>query len=246
MTMRRTVLSIVMFSTVALAAAGPVLAQTSAPAPSVVVASGEHLIKVAPDQAWAIVSLQTRDAKAPEARRLGAAAMTSVTAALKKSGGADAIQTIGFALQPEYEYPNGRQRMKGFLVSNQVQVRIDDVSRVAEVLDEVGSLTLPASSTVTITGLRFDLKNRAGVEREALKGAVEDAMARAKAMAAGAGVALSRILRIDEGVNQVPKYGPEPMLMARASRGGATEVDTPIAPSDIEIRAQVSLTIEIK
>jgi uncharacterized protein YggE len=246
MTMRRTALSIVMFSAIALAAAGPVLAQTSPPAPNVVVATGEHLIKVAPDQAWAIVSLQTRDAKAPEARRLGAAAMTSVTAALKKSGGADAIQTIGFALQPEYEYANGRQRMKGFLVSNQVQVRIDDVSRVADVLDEVGSLTLPSSSMVTITGLRFDLKNRASVEREALKGAVEDAMARAKAMAAGAGVALSRVVRIDEGINQVPKYGTEPMLMARASRGGATEVDTPIAPSDIEIRAQVSLTIEIK
>lgn len=245
--MRRTAFSIVLFTAVTLAVAAPVLAQTPAPAPPVVVASGEHRIKVAPDQAWAIVSLQTRDAKAPEARRLGAAAMTTVTAALKKSGGADAIQTIGFALQPEYEYVNGRQRMKGFLVSNQVQVRIDDVSRVADVLDEVGSLSLPASSMVTIAGLRFDLKNRAGVERDALRGAVEDAMARAKAMAAGAGLALGRTLRIEEGVNQVmPKFSGEPMMMARVGQGGAAEVDTPIAPSDIEIRAQVNLTIEIK
>jgi uncharacterized protein YggE len=214
----------------------------------VVIASGEHRIKVAPDQAWTIVSLQTRDAKAPEARRLGAVAMTTVIAALKQSGlAADAIKTIGFALQPEYEYVNGRQRMKGFLVTNQVQVRIDDVSKVADVLDAVGSLTLPASSMVTIAGLRFDLKNRAGVERDALRGAVEDAMARAKAMAAGAGLALGRTLRIEEGVNQVmPKYN-EPMIMARAGRGGAeAQVETPIEPADIEIRAQVSLTIEIK
>jgi uncharacterized protein len=235
-----------MFSLVALAMAAPVLAQTPTPAPNVVVASGEHRIKVAPDQAWAIVALQTRDSKAPEARRLGAAAMTTVTAALRNSGlEAAAIQTIGFSLQPEYEYVDGRQRMKGFLVSNQVQVRIDDVSKVAEVLDAVGSLSLPASSRVTIAGLRFDLKNRASVERDALKGAVEDAMARAKSMAAGAGLGLGRTLRIEESTGQVmPKFN-EAVMMARAGRGGA-EIETPIEPSDIEIRAQVSLTIEIK
>jgi uncharacterized protein YggE len=247
MTMRRTTASALLFSSCAVAMAAPVLAQTPAPAPNVVVASGEHRIKVAPDQAWAVVALQTRDAKAPEARRLAAAAMTTVTAALRNTGlAADGIQTIGFSLQPEYEYVNNRQRMKGFLVSNQVQVRIDDVSKVADVLDAVGSLSLPASSTITIAGLRFDLKNRAAVERDALKGAVEDAMARAKSMAAGAGLSLGRTLRIEESGGQVmPKFN-EPVMM-RASRGvGAAEVETPIEPSDIEIRAQVSLTIEIK
>ncbi|MEO6222129.1 MAG: SIMPL domain-containing protein [Vicinamibacterales bacterium] len=245
--MRRTSLSILMFSACALTAAAPVLAQTPVPAPNVVVASGEHKIKVAPDQAWAMMSVETRDTKAPEARRLGAAAMTTVVAALKKTGlASDAIQTIGFSLQPDYEYVSGRQRMKGFVLSNQVQVRIDDVSKVADVLDAVGGLSLPASSNVTIGGLRFDLKNRAAVERDALRGAVEDAMARAKAMAAGAGLSLGRTLRIDEGGGEVvPKFGPEPYMMARAGAADAA-VQTPIAPGDIEVRARVSVTIEIK
>ena len=246
MTMRRTAFSILMLSACSLAGAAPVLAQTSAPAPNVVVASGEHRIKVAPDQAWAIVALQTRDPKAPEARRLGAAAMTTVIAALRKTGlSADAIQTIGFSLQPDYEYVNGRQRMKGFIVSNQVQVRIDDVSKVADVLDAVGGLTLPASSTITIAGLRFDLKDRASVERDALKGAVEDAMGRAKAMAAGAGLSLGRTLRISEGGEIAPKFDQPQMMMARQANM-AESVATPIEPSDIEIRAHVTLTIEIK
>ena len=247
--MRRTSLTVSMFL-VAVASVTPALAQTTpaAQAPSVVVASGEHRMKVAPDQAWAIVSLQTRDSKAPQARQLAAAAMTTVTAALRSSGlAADAVQTIGFALQPEYEYVNGRQRMKGFLVSNQLQVRIDDVSKVADVLDAVGSLTLPSSSMINIGALRFDLKNRAAVEREALKGAVEDAMARAKAMAAGGGLTLGRTLRIEEGANQmVPKYDA-PMMMSRVRGGGAAEaqIETPIEHADIEIRSQVILTIEI-
>jgi uncharacterized protein len=114
------------------------------------------------------------------------------------------------------------------------------------VLDAVGSLTLPASSTITIAGLRFDLKNRATVERDALKGAVEDAMARAKSMAAGAGLSLGRTLRIEEsGGLATPKFNEA--VMMRATRGaGAADVETPIEPSDIEIRAQVTLTIEIK
>lgn len=247
MTMRRTSFSALLLSSiVGVAVATPALAQTASQANPVVVASGEHVIKVAPDQAWATVSLETRDSRGTEARRLGAAAMTSVMAALRKTGlNADAIQTTGFSLHPEYEYANGRQRMKGFVLSNQVQVRIDEVSRVADVLDAVGGLSLPASSTVTIAGLRFDLSNRAGVQRDALRGAVEDAVARAKAMAAGAGLSLGRTIRIDEsGAEVTPKFGQEPFLMARA--GADTAMPTPIAPSDIEIRARVSVTAEIK
>lgn len=245
--MRRRALSILTFSLiVACGVATPAVAQTTAPAVPVVVASGEHRMKVAPDQAWVMVSVETREPKAPEARRLGAVAMTTVMAALRKTGlEADAVQTIGFSLQPEYEYVNQRQRMKGFILSNQVQVRIDDVSKVADVLDAVGALPPPTSSNVTIGGLRFDLKNRAGVERDALKGAVEDAMARAKAMAAGAGMSVGRTVRIEESMGQmVPKFN-EAFMMARAGAADAA-VQTPIAPADIEIRAQVSVTVEIK
>ena len=249
MTMKCRALPILTLSLIAVAGfVSPAHAQPPGPPAPVVVASGEHRIKVAPDQAWVVVSLQTRDAKAPEARRLGAAAMTAVTAALRNTGlAADTVQTIGFALQPEYEYVNGRQRMKGFLLSNQVQVRIDDVSKVADVLDAVGGLSLPTSSTITIAGLRFDLKNRASVERDALKGAVEDAMARAKSMAAGAGLSLGRTLRIEESGDQVmPKFNAPPMMASVSRGGGDAAGETPIAPSDIEIRAQVTLTIEIK
>ncbi len=231
----------------ALAVLTPTLvsAQTPAQLP-VIVAQGESVVKAAPDQAWATVSVETRDVKAPEARRLSAVAMTSVMAALKTAGlPADAIKTIGFSLNPDYEYVNGRQRMRGFIVSNQVQVRIDDVAKVADVLDAVGGLALATSSTLTIANLRFDLKDRAQLERDALRLAVEDAMANVKAMAAGAGVALGRIARIDQ-MGGSPKFQEmQQPMMAMAQRDGAT-VSTPISPSEIEIRSAVMLTVEIK
>jgi uncharacterized protein YggE len=228
------------------AVAVPAQAQGPVTGAAVIVVTGESRVKVAPNQAWVVVAVETRDARGPEARRLGAAAMTSVMAAIRKTAvPANAIQTIGFSLHPEYDYSDGRQRMKGFVVSNQLQVRIDDINAVAEVLDAVGSLALPASSIATIGSLRFDLKNRSGYERDALIGAVKDARAKAAAMAMGADMTMGRVLRIEEGGADSPMMQKfeAPMAMARA---GDAMISTPIAPSDIEVRAQVTMTIEIK
>ena len=211
----------------------------------VVVTTGESTIKTAPDQAWVTVSVDTRDTRGPEARRLGAVAMTSVLAALAGAGlPADAIQTVGFSLRPEYDYANGRQRMKGFVVSNQIQARVDDIGRVADVLDAVGGLSLPTSSMSSIGSVRFDLKDRVGVERRALRQAVEDATARATVMALGAGREVGMVLRIEEaGADAGVMKFEQPMMMSRA---GDAQVSTPIAPSDIEIRATVRVTMAIK
>ncbi len=237
-----TVLSFAATTTFAASAA----AQPAAPQTPVIVARGEHVLKVAPDQAWVTVALETRDSRAPEARRLAATAMTSVLAALRATGLADdAIKTVGYALNPDYEFVNGRQRMRGFVVSNQVQVRVDDLAKLADVLDAAGGLTLPASSLMTVANLRFDLKQRATLERQALQGAVEDAMANAKAMAAGAGATLGALVRIDQEGAAKQMYEMMPMP-AMAVRSGDAAVATPITPSDIEIRAAVTVSVGIR
>ena len=82
------------------------------------------------------------------------------------------------------------------------------------------------------------------VEREALRLAVVDARARADAAAAGAGRTVDRILRIDD-TRQPPSPRP-PMPMAMAARAADQQVSTPVEPGEIEIRAQVTLTVAIK
>lgn len=232
-------------------AATPVAAQT-APAPAatpVIVAQGRHTMKVEPDQAWVSISVDTRDAKAPEARRLSAVAMTSVQAALKGAGiSADAARTTGFSVTPDYEYVNGRQRMRGFIVSSQLLVRIDAVDRVADVLDAVGSLTLATSSNLNITNLRFDLKDRAAAEREALRLATGDAVSRAGAMARGAGVQLGRVSRIDQlaGNDGFQPMEVMPMPAMAMAKAGDAMVSTPVSPSEVQISAGVIVTMEIQ
>jgi uncharacterized protein len=194
-------------------------------------------VKRAPDQAWVSIAAEARAATPAEAQRMGAAAMTAVQSALTKAAiPADVVRTTGYSLRPDMEYVNGRGRVRGYIANNQIEVRVDDLATLGTVIDAAG-----ASGATSMSGLRFDVKDRATVEREALRLAVQDAMARARAIAAGAGATLGPILRIDEQGAAPP---PIPaMTMRLASEAGPT---TPVSPGEIEIRAQVTLTVGIR
>jgi uncharacterized protein YggE len=232
MTRRAALFAVVAFlwSTAALAQA-----PTGAGVP-VVVARGQALVKRAPDQAWVTIAAEARATAPAEAQRVAATAMTSVQSALAKVAlPADAIKTTGYSLQPDLEWTGGRSRVRGYIARNEIEVRVDALDKLGGVIDAAGS-----SGATSMSGLRFDLKDRDGAEREALRLAVQDAMARARAMAAGAGAELGNIVRIDEQVDRAIPMPPMPMRMAEAA------ASTPITPGDVAIHAQVTVSIAIK
>ncbi len=218
------------------------LAQTSAPASSaVIVTQGSAVVKRAPDRAWISVATETREPKAADARRRGAEAMTAVQSALKAAGVAsDAIRTTGYSLAPDEDWNAGRRTVKGYLVRNQIEVRIDDLDKLGDVLDAADSAK---STTLTVSGPRFDLKDSNAAEAEALRLAVEDGMGRARAIATGAKRTLGGIVKIEEQGGHV---GPPPMPMFRTTMADASQAPTPITPGEIEVRAQVTLTVEVR
>src|SRR4051812_27173049 len=168
--------------------------QEVAPAAPVVVTTGQATIMVAPDRAFVTIAAESRSRNSAEAQRLNADAMTAVMAKLQQAGILkEAIRTVAYDLQPEFDYGAGRQTLRGYVARNSVEVRLDDMARVGSVLDAAGS-----GGATTIGGIRFDVKNRSVVERDALREAVADARARADAAAAGAGRSIDRVVRIQE------------------------------------------------
>ena len=224
---------------VLLCAPAATFAQTSASVDRpVVVTQGAGSIKRAADQAWVSMAAEMRAAKPADAQRQSAAAMTAVQTALRATGvTADAIRTTSYSLQPEMEYSGGSSRLKGYIARNQIEVRVDALEKLGEVLDAAGS-----SGATSVAGLRFDVKGRDAIERDALKLAVQDAMARAQSMATGAGRTLGPIVRLEE--QREATVTPMPYLTARA--GMAERVETPVSPGEIEVRARVTLAIEIR
>jgi uncharacterized protein YggE len=224
-----------------LCAAHPAVAQTppSPVATPVVVTQGEGIVKRAPDRAWITVAAETRSARAADARRQNAEAMTAVQAALKGAGvPADALRTSGFSIAPEFDYNDGRSILRGYVVRNQIEVRIDNLDRLSDVIDAVNA---PRTVAVSVHGPRFDLKDERAARNEALQAAVEDAMSRARAIAAAAKRTLGSIIRVDEF--SVPS-GPPPQPLMRMT-AAAAEATTPITPGEIEVQARVSVTVEL-
>lgn len=205
----------------------------------VIVTTGEGRVKLAPDRVWVSIAAESRAKSPREAQRANAEAMKAVLDKLKALGlPPEAIRTSGYDLQPQYDYVNGRQVLRDYVARNSVEVRIDDINRAGDVLDaSVGS------GATSVSGVRFDLKDRDAAERQALRLAVEDARARANAAASGAGLSVVRVLRIEEQRVTVPEPRPMPMVRTMAMQA---DVATPIAPGELEVAATVTMTSSVK
>lgn len=217
---------------------GPVFAQDANDVPAIVV-SGEGIVKATPDQAWVRIGAESRSKVSKDAQQRNAGLMTAVQQRLASFGiPKEAIKTVGVDLQLEFDYRDGKQTPRGYVARNTIEVRVDDLAKVGNVLDAAVE-----SGATTIHGLRFDVKAREAIEQEALKTAVGSAMAKANAIAAGAKRAVDRILRIEEAF--AGGEPPRPM-MERAVMMKMADTPTPVEAGEIEIRAQVRLTVAIK
>jgi uncharacterized protein YggE len=212
--------------------------EPTAPQVPVIVTVGEAVVRRAPDRAFVTVSVETRAKSPREAQRLNAEAMTAVQQRLVQARVAkDAIRTTGYDLQQDFDFVQGKRVPREFAARNGVEVRVEDIDKTGEVVDAVVQ-----SGATSVSGIRFDLQDRAAVEKEALRLAVAEARARAEAAAAGAGRAVDRILRIEDS-RDVSISPPRPMMSVARMAGPA---ETPIEPGLIEIRARVTLTASMK
>lgn len=204
--------------------------------------NGEALVEAVPDRAWITISAESRAGNPRAAQQANVKAMTPVLDKLKAAGiPAEAIRTIGYELQQEWDYVNNRRVSRGYVARNSVDVRVDDIDRVGEYLE------IAVSSGATSVGdIRFDIKDRGKLEREAIRAAVVDARARAEAAAAGAGMAIDRILRVDaHGVGGGPVPPPRPIMM-RQEAAQVASAPPPIEAGSMQIRASVTLTAILK
>ena len=215
------------------------------PTPRIMV-SGEGEAWAAPDMAMINLTVLRDAPTSREALDANSKAMTDVMAAMKAFGIDDRdLQTSGFSIQPRYQYPDPNKgetfqpKIVGYTVINTLGVRVRDLTRVGEVLDQ--SVTLGVNQGGDITFLKDD---SAPVMEEARKKAVENAVAKAKTITSTAGVGIGRILEMSE---QSFRPGPIPMMqaeMSMAKMDGAAPV--PVAAGENSYRVTVNVTFEIK
>ncbi len=207
--------------------------------------TGQGLVQARPDQATVTAGVVTQAATARAALTGNSSDMDRILQALKGGGIQERdLQTSGFSVEPVYtQPPNGydgsrpfEPRIAGYRVSNNVTVRIRDLARTGEILDQVVSL-----GSNSVSGPAFEVAEPKPVQEEARRDAVADAVSKAKLYADAAGVALGPVTRIDESGGQVP----QPMPMMAAKRESFADSAVPVEAGDLTFQAQVSVTWRI-
>jgi uncharacterized protein len=220
--------------------AGTSSADDRPPPRPVVVVQGEAELRAAPDRAFVTVAVESRDKDPKAAQQQNAKTMAAVSEQLSRAGiQPDAVRTLAYQLDLEVDWQQGKRVPRGYLARNAVEVRVDDVTKVGEIID----LAVAAGAN-DVTGVRFDLKDRSKLERDALEQAVREARSRAEAAAAGGGVEILGIERIEEqgGHAEIPR----PLAMQMRAAAPASVPTTTISAGEITITSRVTLTAAIK
>jgi uncharacterized protein len=185
------------------------------------------------------ISAESRALSPKEAQHRNTALMKPVQDRLRAAGiPADAIRTTVYDLQFEWDWVNNKRVPRGYVARNTIEVRVGALDRLGELLDAAVS-----AGATSVSDVRFDLKDRSKLERDALRLAAADAKARAEAAAEGIGGAIARVIRIEEhGVVAPP---PVPMMRAMREEAGAAQ-SVPISAGQMELRARVTVTCALR
>ena len=191
-----------------------------------------------PDFAQVQVGVVTEAATAAEALKRNNEAMSRLIALIRKRGIEDRdVQTTQFHVAPRYKYDKAQQeppKIAGYQVTNEVQVKVRDMTRLGAFLDE----TVSAGAN-QVRGVSFGVAEPARLTDEARRKAMADAQRRARVYAEAAGVKIGKPLKISEQAGGRP--GPYPV--ARMEAGAVSTV--PVAPGEQTFTVNVSVSYAI-
>jgi len=194
--------------------------------------TGLGSVEAVPDVAQFSLGVSTKGRTAKEALAANSEQMAQVIAALKASGVAERdIATQNVSVGESYE---GEGRRNGFVAQNSVSVTVRDVERASDVLEAAST-----AGANQVSGPALTLADRDSLEHKALAKAVENARARAKALADAAGVSVGRVTAIVESADRGYVFAEGRQAMDN------TASKVPIEQGTQEIQATVAVTFAI-
>jgi hypothetical protein len=153
------------------------------------------------------------------------------------------IETRNYAVFPEYT-PQTRvdevPKLRGYRVSNLVEVHVRELARVGALLD-----TALGAGANRVDSVRFGLSKPETVQGDALRDAVERARQSAQVLATALGVKLGPVLDAST-VTEPQRPMPLAARFEMASGAAAADVTTPIQPEEQTVRATVTLIFAIE
>jgi uncharacterized protein YggE len=204
---------------------------------------GHGEVRAAPDEAGVRLGIEAQDATARAAQERASATAAAILTAVGEAGvERDDVQTAELMLYPvqAQEGPEGEPRaprIVGYRASNVVTVRVRDLGRLGAVVD--AGIRAGANR---VEGVDFRLRDDLAARERALALAVGEARRKAQVLASAAGVQLGEVQALVESGVEAQPFFAQPRMMAMESMAA----DTPVAPGEIVIRADVELRYRLR
>ena len=203
--------------------------------------SGSGQVMLDPNLARVYLGVDSTADTAEAAMQQNAASMGTVIDQLKALGIAETdIKTTGLNLYPYTEpfpkplgpeTPPIAQRQQRFRASNNVQVVVRDLSKVAQVVD-----TSVARGANMVSGVSFGLSDDSAGQEPAMQAAVTSARKQADFLAKQTGVTITGVKSVSAG-----GFSPSPIPFAEGRGGAAPAASTPIQPGQLTVTANVTV-----
>jgi hypothetical protein len=220
--------ALVALGVAALAGVGrPEAARGDTGAADTVTTVGHGVVTLVPDQATVTAGVHTQSGNAADALAQNAKQMNAVVAALEAAGGRD-LQTQQVSLYPQ---SGADGAVTGYAADNSVAASIA-VGKAGALVDAA-----VGAGANTVGGPTLSTSDRDARYREALGKAVDDARAKADALAKAGGFGVGLVSTVTEQSAE-----PQPVFAAAAARSAAT----PVEPGTQEVTADVTVTFRIR
>ena len=204
--------------------------------------SGEGRASAAPDMAVLGLGVSAKAATVKAANNQVQEAMSDLLDSLEGNGVEEKdIQTRQFSIYPEYDYRNGEQILTGYRITHMLQVKVQDIDKAGEVIDDAVEA---GGDLLHVQSISFTIDDTTALRSEAREEAVADAQAKAEELATLVGVTLGKPTYISESA-----YTPTPQPYLERGLGFAMEEAAPvteISAGELEVVVNVYITYAIE
>jgi len=202
--------------------------------------SGEGRASAAPDVAVLGLGVSAKASTVGAANSQAQEAMTALLDSLEANGVQEKdIQTTSFSIQPEYDYRNDEQILTGYRVGHKLQVKVRDIDRAGEVIDDA---VQAGGDLLQVQSISFIIDDTTALSSQARQKAMADAQAKAEELASLAGVTLGDPTYITESTST-------PYAQSYYDRGMAYSAEaapvTEISAGELEVVVYVNITYGI-
>lgn len=204
--------------------------------PKTITVHGRGSAAAKADAASITFSVVTQEWIAKVASENNAAIAAKVYDAIKENGvSANDINTSDINIYRQDTYSNGRLFPGRYRVSNNIAVRIRNVSKVSAIVDAA-----VAAGATEMSGLKFSAGDTSDLLREARTKAMKDAEATAALLAGASGHKIGEAIMISEG--DAPPMQSGQTFSAAAGAMADTASSTPVSAGEMSVNATVTVT----